>query len=73
MGKVLRVLSGFLMGAAVGGILALLYAPGSGEATREQLQGYVEQILDEGRQAAEGRRLELTAQLEAMTQPGAKA
>ena len=73
MGKVLRVLSGFLLGAAVGGVLALLYAPGSGDEMRRQLQEYVEQILDEGRQAAEVRRLALKAQLEAMTQPGAES
>ena len=73
MVKVFRILVGFLMGAVVGGILALLFAPGSGEATRQKLQDCLEQILTEGRQAAETRRLELTAQFESMKQPGSEA
>jgi gas vesicle protein len=73
MVKVFRILVGFLFGAVVGGVLALLFAPGSGEATRQRLQDCLEQILAEGQQAAETRRLELTAQFEAMKEPSPEA
>jgi gas vesicle protein len=64
MGKVLRILAGLLLGAVVGAGLVMLLAPRSGAETRRLIQERVEAILAEGRQAAEERRLELTAQLE---------
>jgi gas vesicle protein len=37
-------LTGLLAGAAIGGILALLYAPQSGKETREQLKSKFEDL-----------------------------
>jgi gas vesicle protein len=36
-------LAGLLTGAVVGGVIALLYAPGSGKETREQLKNKLEE------------------------------
>jgi gas vesicle protein len=37
----------FLLGAAVGSVIALLNAPGSGEETREQISKKSQDLLDE--------------------------
>lgn len=37
-------LSGLLAGAAIGGIIALLYAPRSGKETREQIKSKFEEL-----------------------------
>lgn len=41
-----KVLVGFLAGAAIGGILALLFAPRSGKETREKIQEYSDKITE---------------------------
>ena len=69
MSKVLRILVGLLLGAAVAAGLVLLFAPQSGAETRRRIQEWIEDILAEGRSAAESRRLELTSQLDALKQP----
>jgi gas vesicle protein len=71
MSRVFRILAGLLVGAAVAAGLVLLFAPRSGAETRRRIQESIEDILAEGRQAAEARRLELTAQLDAFKQPRA--
>jgi gas vesicle protein len=71
MSRVFRILAGLLVGAAVAAGLVLLFAPRSGAETRRRIQESIEDILAEGRQAAEARRLELTAQLDALKQPRA--
>jgi gas vesicle protein len=40
-------LTGLLTGAAIGGIIALLYAPKSGKETREQIKGKFEELEKE--------------------------
>jgi gas vesicle protein len=40
-------LTGLLTGAAIGGIIALLYAPKSGKETREQIRGKFEELEKE--------------------------
>jgi gas vesicle protein len=70
MGKVLRILVGVILGAAVGAGLVLLFAPQTGEETRRVIEERVEAILAEGREAAETRRLELRSQFEMLKQPG---
>ncbi len=61
-----RMFGGLLLGALVGVSLVLLFAPRSGPETRRMIRERIQEILDEGRQAAETRRLELTAQFEAL-------
>jgi gas vesicle protein len=69
MGRMLRFAGGLLVGAVAGAVVVLLFAPQSGSETRQAFQARVQEILDEGRKAAEDRRLELTAQFEARKQP----
>lgn len=72
MGRVLSIVSGVLVGAAVGAGLVLLFVPRSGPETRRLVRERLDAILAEGRQAAEDRRIELTAELEALKRsPGA--
>ena len=69
MSRVFRILAGLLVGAAVAASLILLFAPQSGAETRRKIQECIEDILAEGRQAAETRRLELTAQFDELKLP----
>ncbi len=69
MSKMFRILAGLLLGAVVAAGLVLLFAPRSGAETRRRIQECIEDILAEGRQAAEARRLELTSQFDALKQP----
>ncbi|MGD9047684.1 MAG: YtxH domain-containing protein [Anaerolineae bacterium] len=69
MNRVVRVMAGMLLGAALAAGLVLLFAPQSGAEVRQKIKDRVDDILAEGRQAAEERRLELTAQFESLKQP----
>jgi len=69
MSRVPRVMAGMVLGAALAAGLVLLFAPQSGAEMRQKIQERVQDILAEGRQAAEERRLELTAQFESLKQP----
>lgn len=69
MGRVLRMMVGLLLGAALAAGLVLLFAPKSGEEMRRQIQEWVQGVLEEGQQAAEMRRLELSTQFESLKQP----
>jgi len=63
MNKLISLLIGFGIGAAIGAALVLLFAPVSGETlVRELKAGYAE-TMDEARAAAEFRRRELEAEL----------
>ncbi len=68
MRKLFMFLLGFLLGAAIGAAIATLLAPDSGEATRGQIQGRVQQIIDEGKRAAADRRVELESELDQLKQ-----
>lgn len=68
MRKLVSFLAGLAAGLVTGGVLALLFAPTSGKSLQEQLQAGVKRIVDEGKAAAEARRQELEAQLEAFKQ-----
>jgi gas vesicle protein len=59
-----RFVAGLLMGSLVGAGLALLFAPDSGAEMQRRLQEWMQEIQAAGEQAAEQKRLELTAQLE---------
>jgi gas vesicle protein len=67
--KVSRIAAGIVLGALASATLVLLFAPRSGAETRQMIQDRIQSILDEGREAAEARRLELTEQFEALKQP----
>ena len=71
MGKASSVLSGLVVGALVGIVVVFLLTPRSGDETRQLVQDRVDAILDQGKQAAEERRLELTRQFEELKQPKA--
>lgn len=70
MNKLVDWLGGFLLGSVVGAGVVLLFLPRSGEETRHLIQERVDAVVEEGRQAAEARRHELTARFEALKQPG---
>lgn len=69
MGKVFRILAGVLLGATVAAGLVLLFTPQSGVETRRMLEERFEELMAEGREAADIRRLELQAQFEALKVP----
>lgn len=63
MNKLISLAVGLGIGAALGAVVVLLYAPVSGEALIENLrEGYAE-TMEEARVAAEVRRKELEAEL----------
>jgi gas vesicle protein len=72
VGRVLRITAGMVLGAAVAAGLVLLFTPQSGAETQQMIKERVDAILDEGRRAAEMRRLELHTQFETLKQPSAE-
>lgn len=69
MDRMSRMMAGLLFGALIGAGVVLLFAPKSGAEVRQQILAWVQNVLAEGRQAAEVRRLELTTQFESLKQP----
>lgn len=63
MRKLLSWSLGFGLGAAVGVLLVMLFAPASGQAIITSLQRSWQATLDEARQANADRRAELEAEL----------
>ena len=61
--RLMRFLSGFVIGMSLGAAIGLLFAPQSGEETIELIQSRFQGILDEGRQAAEQTRADAYARL----------
>ncbi len=66
MRKLGNLMFGALLGGLVGGTLALLFAPASGEQTRENIQVYFENLKEEINRAADEKRTELENQLKAL-------
>jgi gas vesicle protein len=66
MRKMLAFVAGAMCGAIVGSVAALLLAPMSGGEMRQQARQRFEEIVAEGRKAAEERRAELERQLRQM-------
>lgn len=64
MNRFFSLAAGLFVGALTGAAAVLLLTPRSGEEQRRYLQERVQSVLDEGRRAAETRRLELVSQLE---------
>ena len=67
--KFLDWLGGFLLGSVIGAGVVLLFLPRSGAEMRQLIQRRVDATLEEGRQAAEARRYELSARFEALKRP----
>jgi gas vesicle protein len=67
--RTVKFFAGVLVGAVVGAAVVLVFAPQSGEDLRTGIRTRIDEIMEEGRQAAETKRLELTARLEELKQP----
>jgi gas vesicle protein len=62
MDDTIDFLGGFLLGAAIGGVVGLLFAPQSGSDLQQKLRERAQMVIEEGRRAAADRRAELEAQ-----------
>jgi len=69
MRKIVGFIAGAMCGAIVGAVAALLLAPASGIELRRRVRARVDELIVEGRRAAEERRAELEAQLAALKRP----
>jgi len=69
MNRFLNITAGLLVGAVVGAGLVLLFTPQSGADLRRTIQERLDDIVEEGRAAAEARRLELQSQFSALKEP----
>ncbi|MCL4237181.1 MAG: YtxH domain-containing protein [Anaerolineae bacterium] len=67
MQRALAFVGGVLSGGAIGTAVALFLSPQSGDAMRAGLRGRYQRALQAGREAAAQRRVELEAQLAALT------
>jgi len=63
MSRFTSFLNGVVIGAIAGAVIALLLTPKSGEDLRDDIRREVDEILEEGRRAAERRQRELEEQL----------
>jgi gas vesicle protein len=66
MRKMLAFTAGAMCGAIVGAVAALLLAPMSGNEMQQQARKRFEEVVEEGRKAAQARRAELEEQLRQM-------
>jgi gas vesicle protein len=62
-------LIGIFAGALVGGVMALLLAPESGEKLRTQLRDRGQVFMNDVRHSADSRRIELRNRLESLRAP----
>jgi len=69
MGKITGFLAGLMSGAIVGAVAALLMAPMSGHELQAQTRDQLDHLVDDARHAAETKRVQLEAQLEALKAP----
>lgn len=67
MKRIRMLFFGLLFGVGTGVVLALLFAPDSGEKMRQEARAQYDQLLAEARKAADARRQELEQQLTEMT------
>ncbi len=66
MQRLLALLAGIFSGLIVGAVAALLLAPQSGTELREQTREWLATAMDEARQAAQAKRIELNEQFTAL-------
>jgi gas vesicle protein len=69
MRRMFGFLIGILVGAAVGSTIALLMAPEAGERLRGELRDRGQGFMNEVRNAADSRRIELRGRLESLRAP----
>jgi hypothetical protein len=69
MRRMFGFMIGIVVGALIGSTVALLLAPETGEKFRSELRARGEILVNDVRNAAEARRIELTEQLESMRAP----
>ncbi len=69
MRRMFGFLIGILTGALVGGVLALLLAPESGEQLRGQLRDRGQVFMNDVRHSADSRRIELRNRLDSLRAP----
>lgn len=69
MNRFLSFFVGVMLGSLVGGTIAILLAPVSGEQLRVQMRDRAMTLQDEVKKAAAARRAELEQQLAAMRSP----
>ena len=65
MRKAFSFLVGIVAGAVVGAVTAVLLAPESGAELQQRIRQRAAELMEEGKRAADLRRSELEAQLEA--------
>ena len=68
MRKVSSFLFGVIMGGIVGGMIGVMIAPSSGDKTRLELQGRIDNIRAQILNAAKEKRIELEEQLQTLRQ-----
>ncbi|MFN8399669.1 MAG: YtxH domain-containing protein [Anaerolineales bacterium] len=66
MRRMFGFLIGIFTGALVGGVIAVLLAPESGERLRGQLRDRGQNFLNDVRHSADARRIELRSHLESL-------
>lgn len=69
MRRMFGFMIGIFTGALVGGVIALLLAPESGENLRGQLRDRGQNFLNDVRHSADARRIELRGHLESLRTP----
>ena len=69
MRRMFGFLIGILVGATVGSTIALLMAPEAGERLRGELRDRGQGFMNEVRNAADSRRIELRGRLESLRAP----
>jgi gas vesicle protein len=69
MRRMFGFLIGIFVGGLVGSVIALLLAPESGENLRNQLRDRGQNFINDVRQSADSRRIELRTRLETMRTP----
>lgn len=69
MRKLISFIAGITMGGLVGTVLALLFAPTSGDKLRTEIRERTSTFAGEIRQAADTKRIELQERLETLRAP----
>ena len=69
MSRVVRFISGVIIGGVVGAIAGLLLTPYSGYEMREKVNGTLQSIISEIQQAAKDRRADLENELARLRSP----